>query len=195
MQTRNKLERPRARGMVLISALLLLLVMTILGTIMLRSSGLGEKTGGNIREKQRALHVAESAQTYAEWWLSSGAGNNATTGAQCNGTVGTPRVCTNTLQDVVAVPWAAGVSYSPPMLQVAPPGVADGYFAAPSMYIAFVSSTYDPTTGTQTQVYQVDAQGYGGTQNAVAVVESGYSVSVTHTTSTDDTKYLNLGGP
>jgi type IV pilus assembly protein PilX len=186
--------RSLERGMVLISALLLLLVMTILGVAMFRSFGLEEKTAGNTREKQRALHAAESAQTYAEWWLSASPGSNAVSGAQCGSVALTPRVCSNRIQSAATLPWGAGVSYTPPMLTVAAAGVLDGYYAAPGFYISFLAGSYDPTTGTQTNTYQVDAQGYGGTQNAAAVVESNYSVSVTHTVETDNTKFINLGG-
>jgi type IV pilus assembly protein PilX len=68
--------RAAERGMVLISSLLLLLVVTILAVAIFRNYGMEEKIAGNTREKQRALHAAESAQQYAEWWLSSGLGCN-----------------------------------------------------------------------------------------------------------------------
>jgi type IV pilus assembly protein PilX len=195
MQGRPTRQPARHRGMVLITSLLLLLVMTILGVAMLRTFGIEERTAGNTREKQRAIHAAESAQTYAEWWLSALPGSNATSGAQCDTVSLTPGVCSNPLQSVTTLPWNAGVSYMPPMLTVASPGTADGYYAAPGFYVTFLTSSYDPASATLTQTYQVDAHGYGGTQNAAAVVESDYSVNVTHSTRTDDSKYLSLGGP
>src|SRR6202167_3765108 len=80
-------RRPQGaqRGMVLISSLLLLLVVTILALAIFRNSGVEEKIAGNEREKERALHAAESAQQYAEWWLSSGLGS--TTPIVCNSVV------------------------------------------------------------------------------------------------------------
>jgi type IV pilus assembly protein PilX len=193
--TASRRGRASVRGMVLISALLLLLVMTILGAAMFHTLGVQENTAGNTREKQRALHAAESAQTYAEWWLVSASGSNANNGSVCNSVTAAPQVCSNMVQNVTQLPWSAGISYTPPMLTVGPAGVTNDYYAAPSFYISFLEAAYDPTTGTQTHVYQVDAQGYGGTQNAAAVVESTYAVSVTYTTQTNDGKYVNLSGP
>ena len=65
-------RRARQSGMVLITALLLLIVVTILADGMFRSFGLDEKIAGNMREKHRALNAAETAEQYAEWWLANG---------------------------------------------------------------------------------------------------------------------------
>src|SRR5579864_7550374 len=65
---------PNQAGMVLISSLLLLLVVTIMALSMFRSFGMQEKIAGNVREKQRALQAANSAQQYAEWWLANQSG-------------------------------------------------------------------------------------------------------------------------
>ena len=56
----------RQHGMALISGLLVLVVVTILAVSMFRSFGMQARIAGNTREKQRALHAAESAQEYAE---------------------------------------------------------------------------------------------------------------------------------
>ena len=195
MQARVATRFSFERGMVLVSAMLLLLVMTILGAAMFRVFNLQERTAGNTREKQRALHAAESAQTYAESWLSAAAGANATTGATCNSAMNTPVVCSNLMANPAVLPWTTQVSYTPPMLTVASPGVVNGYYAAPNFYISFLAATFDPTTGTQTNIYQVDAQAYGGTTSAAAVVESKYAVSLTYSTQTNDSKFVNLSGP
>jgi type IV pilus assembly protein PilX len=185
----------RGRGIALVASMLLLLVMAILAAGLFRSFGLQEKTAGNTREKQRAVHAATAAQTFAEWWLSSGTGANATAGNQCASLTRAPQVCSNQLQKAATLPWSAGVSYTPPMLTVGTAGVANDYYAAPNFYISYLSGAYEQSTGTQTNLYQVDAQGYAGTRDAAAVVESTYSVSVTYSTHTDDTKYINLSGP
>ena len=195
MQARVATRFSFERGMVLVSAMLLLLVMTILGAAMFRVFNLQERTAGNTREKQRALHAAESAQTYAESWLSAAAGANATTGAICNSVTNNPVVCSNLMANPAVLPWTTQVSYTPPMLTVASPGVVNGYYAAPNFYISFLAATFDPTTGTQTNIYQVDAQAYGGTTSAAAVVESKYAVSLTYSTQTNDSKFVNLSGP
>jgi type IV pilus assembly protein PilX len=198
----------RQRGMALISALLLLLVITILGVGMFRSIGTQERIAGNTREKQRAVHAAGSAQAYAEWWLSSAGGINASGGVQCTGKVsadtGNAQVCSNQIRDAVGnvslVPWKLGgtgsevaVTYTPPGL--ATTGPSNTYYDLPRFYISFVTGAYDAVSGAQTNTYQIDALGYGGTPTAVAVVESGYKVGKMYTTRGDQSKFINLGGP
>src|SRR5271170_135399 len=70
-------SRSEQRGVVLVSSLLLLLVVTIMALSMFRSFGMQEKIAGNMREKQRALQAAESAQIYAEQWLITNAATSA----------------------------------------------------------------------------------------------------------------------
>jgi type IV pilus assembly protein PilX len=187
--------------MALISALLLLVVMTILGVAMFRSFGMLERIAGNTREKQRALSAAASTQTYAEWWLTSSGGINATAGTNCPaGGVTAPatvQVCSNVLANASTLPWLSWVNYTPPMLTVGSAGVADNYFRQPAFYISYLGGSYDNNQlgGTQTNSYQIDALGYAGNINSVAVAESAYNVSVTHTSQDGLKKYLNHGGP
>ena len=79
-------SRPaRQRGMVLIVSLLLLLVVTLLAVAMFRGMGVSAKIAGNVREKQRALHAAESAEQFAANWLLTAAANGAVPQAtDCN---------------------------------------------------------------------------------------------------------------
>jgi len=81
----------RQRGMVLVVSMLLLVVVTLLAVAMFRSMGVGAKIAGNVREKQRALHAAESAEQYAVNWLSSNA---------ANGTLPQPTVCNTGIVNV-----------------------------------------------------------------------------------------------
>ena len=166
----------RQRGVVLISAMLLLLVLTIMGLSMFRSFGEQERIAGNVREKQRALNAAESAQQYAEFWLLNGA--VPATGA-CAGVISsnTGQVCINAPADFTVVPWAAGVTYtgftSTAVNTVSGTNAptAGSYYAAPVFYITDLG-----IYGTG-ELYQIDAVGYGGTPNAVAVVESTYVIT------------------
>src|SRR5712675_1995916 len=75
MNAHPSLRASAQRGVALISSLLLLIIITILALSMFRSFGTQEKIAGNLREKDRALHAAASAQQYGEWWLIQG--NNA----------------------------------------------------------------------------------------------------------------------
>jgi type IV pilus assembly protein PilX len=177
--------------MVLISSMLLLLVVTILALAIFRNYGMEEKIAGNQREKERALHAAESAQQYAEWWLSSGLG--ATTPILCNSVVAatTPaagQVCANTLPTIVTngnvanLPWQVGganvgVTYTPPNMLLNTAGGVNTYYQTPLFYISYLGLTADSTTSNYKLLYQVDAAGYGGSSNAVAVVESTYYVT------------------
>src|SRR5580692_10607768 len=90
------------RGVVLISSLLLLLVVTIIALSMFRSFGIQEKIAGNMREKQRALQAAVSVQQFAENWLSQ----NATAvpvvcNSLLNGKIGQGQICSNKLSAAV----------------------------------------------------------------------------------------------
>jgi type IV pilus assembly protein PilX len=181
-----------ARGMALISSLLLLLVVTILALSMFRSFGIQEKIAGNVKEKQRALHAAESAQQYAEWWLS----NNPTVAptvcaSLLNANINQGQICSNRLKEdvglsVAAVPWQSGgadigVTYNPGMNVTTTAGL-DTFYAVPRFYIADLGLSADGSG----EVYRVDAAGYGGNADTVAVVESTMAVKSSVT---------NRGGP
>jgi type IV pilus assembly protein PilX len=172
----------RQHGFVLVASLLLLVVVTIMAVSMFRSSGMAERIAGNMREKQRALQAAVSAQQYAEWWLANG---NASTGAVCsvllNANANQGQVCSNTLAAAVAniasVPWRingadVGVTYTPPNMTVTQNSAAGTYYQAPRFYISYLGAS----AGGQGNVFQIDAVGYGGGPDAVAVVESTYLI-------------------
>jgi type IV pilus assembly protein PilX len=198
----------RQRGMALISAMLLLVVMTILGIAMFRTFGTQEKIAGNTREKQRAIHTADSAEAYAEWWLTAQGGINATAGSSCNTVIvagpSTTQVCSNQLStavpggDVSVVPWTnagteVGIDYTPPGLVTTHTG--DSYYRVPRVYISYMSGFYNSTTGVQSSSYLIDSAGWGGMPNAVSVVESSYIVNKVYTTQGQKSKYISLGGP
>jgi type IV pilus assembly protein PilX len=173
------------RGFVLVSSLLLLVVVMILAVSMFRNFGIEERIAGNLREKHRALHAAESAQQFAEWWLTSGDNVNQVfnCNALLNANLNQGQVCSNSLPtvvaDVTAVPWQLngadiGVDYTPPTMSIAAASAAGTYFQAPRYYISLLGVS---ATG-QGNIYQIDAVGYGGTANTVAVVESTYLVDL-----------------
>lgn len=183
--TLNRLTGSRQRGMALVAALLLLVVITLLGVGMFRSYGLEQRIGGNTRDKEKAFHAATAGESVAEQWLTQGNGVNATNGNPCNGVMngnaaGGIQVCSNLLQSSVAnvanVPWPSYVQYLLPNMSTGSTASVYGtYSQMPGFYIAYLSST-PPGAGIYSSVYQVDAVGYGGSANSVAVVESTYSV-------------------
>jgi Tfp pilus assembly protein PilX len=56
-------------------------------------------------------------------------------------------------------------------------GGVNTYYATPYFYVSYLGTTADSTTSNFKLLYQVDAVGFGGSANAVAVVESTYYVT------------------
>jgi type IV pilus assembly protein PilX len=176
--------------MALISSLLLLMIITILALSMFRGFGTQEKIAGNLREKERALHAAESAQQYGEWWLNQG--NNAAIGPiGCNAgslsaNANQGQICNQTplqagMPYLTVFPWPTQVTYLPPGMSVTvgvngqsgdPP-----YALTPGFYVTDLG----PAGDGQGEAYQIDAYGTGSTainvaSATVAVVESSYEI-------------------
>jgi type IV pilus assembly protein PilX len=180
----------RDRGMVLITSLLLLLVVTILALAMFRGVGLENRIAGNVMDKQRAVQAATSSEDYAEQWLLNNVSN--ATATVCSGATftaaTTPTICSNTLAtstdalSVLTVPWqmsgtSVGYGYDPitsgTTTLFPTTGGQDSYAQAPTVYVADLGS--DATYANATD-YQVDAWSYGGSPGTVAVVESIYQI-------------------
>jgi len=177
-------------GMALVTSMLLLVILTILALSMFRSVGTEERIAGNTREKERALHAANSAQSYAEWWLLQD-GNTAAGPVSCaSGLIASPtqgQICAQTPQSEFGkttamvsapnFPWlATAVSYAPPGMTFGDVPSTDfsnpPYFANPGFWITDVGVSGDGAG----EMYQVDAYGYGGAPTTVAVVESVFEV-------------------
>jgi len=165
----------RQSGMVLVTSLLLLIVVTLLAVGMFRSFGIDEKIAGNVREKQRALNAAETAEQYAEYWLATVGGTPITCAAPFV-SVNPGQVCNNLLANPAQIPWPAGVNYIPTVTSAMNvTGVNGGqgaYYKNPAFYIAFLGLS---PSGLGT-IYQIDAVGYGGSVDTAAVVEATYIV-------------------
>jgi type IV pilus assembly protein PilX len=159
---------------VLIVALAMLLMLTLLSVGMFRSLGLEERITGNTREKQHAFYAAQSALLYGENWLNQG---NAGLPVTCAGTTATPQVCSQASTPAQAAlatqAWNTtfGTSYVPPTA-IAQNTIAQ-YYASPQFGITYLGP--DPAKP-GAYLYQVTSQGYGGNSNAVAVVQSVWSV-------------------
>jgi type IV pilus assembly protein PilX len=173
----------------------LLVIITIIALSMFRSFGTQERIAGNMREKERALHAATSAQQYAEWWLTVGVNGSPNSSIGCvagiipaSATEG--EICNETPQTMMGgtaamtstIPWTIGMSYTPPGMAFGNASVSLGdtdgdqsapYFAAPGYWITDLGAAYD-TPGAE--AYQIDAYAYGSAQTTVAVVESYYEV-------------------
>jgi type IV pilus assembly protein PilX len=189
------------RGMALVSALLLLLVLTMLSVGMFRSFGLQEHLAGNTREKARATHAAEAGQIDAENWLLANAATVAAgaapTGNSCSGQLSGPQVCSALLTSVTKPDqWPAYVPYAPSTFELAGTGSTTAYnFVQPARYYISFLAQNQPTANKQIIAYQVDAASYAGTTNTVSVVESSYLVAITYQVRTDGREYTYEGGP
>ncbi|HEX4267272.1 MAG TPA: PilX N-terminal domain-containing pilus assembly protein [Steroidobacteraceae bacterium] len=192
MRNRAPLPIRKARGMVLITTILLLVVVTLLALAMLRGVGLETRIAGNVMDKQRALQAANSSEDYAEQWLVNNVtpGSGTVCSASTFSATASPAICSNTLGlstdalSAATVPWtiggaAVGYGYNPPSGAgnlFTTSGGPNSYAAAPTVYIAWLGS--DQTNPNATD-YQIDAWSYGGGTSTVAVVESTYQIIYT----------------
>ena len=174
----------KARGMVLVTSLLLLVVVTILAVGMFRSFGVDEKIAGNVREKQKALNAAETAEQNAESWLSQGLNTGATVCAAPMVAANIGQVCSNTMASLnlnpAVVPWQiaganVGVYYTPSDgTNTMTTGVGN-YYKVPAYYIGLLGSV--TANRITTTYYQIDAVGYGSSPDTAAVVEATYTTT------------------
>lgn len=195
MLYRRQCARSAQQGVVLISSLLLLLVVTLMALSMFRSFGIQEKIAGNVREKQRALQAANSAQQYAEWWLANqsaavyavsqgGASyaDSTCTARPIDANLASPQICTTAtslavISGTTPALWPSsagtvGAAYTPPNMNVSNSSAANFYPVRPHFYIADMGAL----ASGRGESYQIDAYGYGLTNTAIAVVESTVAV-------------------
>lgn len=168
-------------GMVLVTTLLLLIVITILALAMFRGTGLDNRIAGNVLDKQRALQAADSAQQYAEQWLYDDV--TTTPLVSCateTAALSTPVICNEPLVDQTQpsdVPWAAGGAFQYTTdITTSTTGGQNTLYGYPMAYIGYLGAD---ATVPGAQDYVVDAWSYGGSQATVAVVESTYQIRYT----------------
>lgn len=162
-----------ARGFALVSALLLLLVITLLGVSLFLGVGLEQKAAGNSLDKDRALELAQSAVVAAESWLAdstktpvpqacSGATTSTDAFVLCAFPPATPDDPT-TWDGTTPLSLVQNVSQS---------GGINSYWQAPEVRITLLgNATMGPG-----RLYQIDAYAYGGDSNTLAAVETVYYV-------------------
>jgi type IV pilus assembly protein PilX len=182
----------RERGIALVTSLLLLIIITILALSMFRGFGSQEKIAGNLREKDRAVHAAETAQQYAEWWLLQGSnaaiGSVACAPPALSANVNPTQICNQTLPNALGyaagtpivnapMPWSMGYTYTPPNMSTVPgvpgPNGDPGYAGPPGFYIADMGVAADGAG----EAYQISAYGVASSGSTVAIVESTYEVA------------------
>jgi type IV pilus assembly protein PilX len=185
----RRASRPaRQQGFVLVTGLLFLVILTMLGLSLFRSTGLMDRISGNTRDKQRSFESAQSALSYGEWWIN---GSHGGVGTPCTGLVnGDPANVTNvhTCSNALVagfqntVPFPNAFIYTPPNMTIAlTGGLVDSsksdsdinYQALPGFYVEDLGLAPDGVS----EVYQVTAYGKGGNADSASVVRSTYKVT------------------
>jgi len=171
----------RERGIIMIVGMLFLVIMTLLGLALFRSTGLMDRVAANSRDKERSFEAAQAALQYGEYWLSQG---NGGVGSACStiATSASLHVCSNALPaNFATAGFTAGFTYVPAGVSVSTAGgqVSGGgdvnYQQAPGLYI----ENKGVSTDGKSLVYQVTAYGFGGSTNSTSVVRSTYRVTPT----------------
>jgi type IV pilus assembly protein PilX len=159
------LSGPKQDGIALPIVLIFLVIMLVLGVTAIRNVTLGEKMAGNQRNQQLAFQAAEKALRYCE--------NAVQTTPPVGLTWQTPAEAPASNLWEVAANWATSSTVS-----VALPVVTgDGLNTPPRCMVEDVKgilgldgveTQVDPTV----QAYRITARGTGGTDNAVALLQS-----------------------
>ena len=180
MRNLNRYRARSQRGAVLIVALVLLLVLTILGTAGIQDTAMEERMAGNFRDHSAALQAAETALRTGEIALGTSTGFAAisSTSFSATGLSGLYDVelATNSVDPLTASNWitvASTVLDKTNTLVDADPD----YYIEQLPPIALPAS--DLTVGFQSttpevQYYRVTGKGYGISPNSEAILQSTY---------------------
>lgn len=177
MQYRKTFIPGTQRGAVLIVALVMLLVLTVLGTASIRDTTMEERMAGNFRDRTAALEAAETALRTGEAGISN---TTVYSALAFDGTDGSYEVTSAS----VSVDPETGTNYG---LSVAASVLSDSgkllVDQVPEYYIeklpAIAMSGSNLAIGTQDQppkvhYYRVTAKGYGISQNTEVILQSTY---------------------
>ena len=173
-------QRFVARGFALITALLFIVIVTLLATTMFRNSGTQGKIAGNTLEHQRSLESAEGALEYGEWLLRQS--TLPPESPTCNQMIdlsqagATPVICTTPLANPSSIPWAGGMLITPTGMTVRAGGgllPSQGPGAAQDIYYSAQPMLYIQRLGLDANgvmLYQLTAAGFGGNAATVSVL-------------------------
>lgn len=169
---RGNVAGRRACGFALITALLMLVILTLLGVSLMSGIGLQEKMSSNTREKTRAFDAAQAALLAAQNYLDSQ--TTPPSGSACSPAMTTPQVCNN---GALANPtdettWPGYVTYTPAGMTVDANGGKDVYASAPRYYIYDLGGA-PPNP----HYYRITAWATGGNAASVAVVQAVFELT------------------
>lgn len=168
------MPRPRGqRGLALVSALLMLVIITLLGVSLFLGVSLQQKAAGNSMEKSRALEAAQSVTTAAEKWLDVNAHSQVP--QSCTSSTSTFRVCAmapTAAADPSSWRDAGATQVDLQGIQLSSGAAENRYAKKPAVWITYLGrATMGPGA-----LYEIDTQAYGGNANTVAVVQAVYYV-------------------
>jgi len=171
------------RGAALITALIILLVLTVLGVTAMRNTSLQENITGNLRDQDLALQAAETALSDAEFKLSAAsatgvpiAGGNLVVGGTTLGTVfkrGVLPPMNTTSHDSTVWNNTNAIKVNTPLQ-----GLSDN----PSYIIEFEQSVIDNldpesrAKGHGRYYYRITARGVGSSPNSVVLLQEVYGI-------------------
>jgi len=173
-------SRREQRGVVLFTALVLLLILTLVGVLLARSESVEESISENDQDHQLALQAAEATLRYAEAGLYGGDYSLAQFLGDANGLYtwqnGSPDWYQqyNLSSPAQLITYGTGAQGSGASLQVATPGPAymiEKMPAATLPGMGMGAAAYNSATPTSVNVYRITAYSYGGDQNTVAEVQ------------------------
>lgn len=174
------------KAFIVFPALVFVLLLILLALYMMRGVNMDEKMSSNTREKSRALEAAQTALSYAEWWLQQPSNASDGLGNSCSGTSSVAKVlpasCTKptvanvqtssvlpTYTTYTIAPSTAPTTGTTPYISSS--GGVNVYYANPTYSIYYVGKDSSGRL-----LYSVYALAYGGNQQAVAAVQSLYYV-------------------
>jgi type IV pilus assembly protein PilX len=171
------MNRYNQRGVVLITSLIILVVLSLLALYMFGGFTQDEKISGNTREKTRAVDAAFASLNQAQFWMAQP--NNTytgdwVTGADCTTSGTTPVVCSNEMADPTVLPWPTGVTPTLGGMEIDVGGGIGKYAAGTKYYIQYLGKIgVNPGKA----MYRVTATASGGNANAVAVQQAVFQVT------------------
>lgn len=162
------ISRHRQSGVVLITGLIFMVVLTILAVAAMRSTTLEERMSGNARDRDMAFQSAEAALRVGEQVVTG-----ASLPSFVTGTANTPRIAAGTLDTY----WKTTHSWS---TQSSTAWTPAGTYAAPRYVIeemgaaacAGGSLTIGPAS--ECGVYRVTARGVGRSSNTMVILQAVY---------------------
>lgn len=183
--------QPKQTGVVLMTTVLVLIILTLLALAMYRGFGAQQKIAGNTREKERAFQSAQNALEFGEAALVKKNQGGIALGVGCVAkttveSLDDVRICTDPLTAITDPEnWTTDSTYKPSKMTLvgsdALAGVTlDGngyddikYAKAPQLYVQFLGGSSDGNY----VMYSVTSSGSAGGATSRAVVKSVYSVT------------------